>query len=189
MEVSPAYFGSDDYELGPDVAFRIDYLRLPFGLEFGSVRTVGFQTGFGLQGSARYIGKRDSSESEDIRGLEDIDWSFELGLGVGYEQRNYRVFADARYGVIGHHSWVGQVGADGIAYPIDGLTLTLGPRLDFGDRRFTDTYFGISASESADWAWRSSIPAAASTRPASSSARATSSTTTGGSKARRAGAG
>ena len=60
------------------------------------------------------------------------------------------MFADARYGVIGHHSWVGEVGADGIAYPIDGLTLTLGPRLDFGDRRFTDTYFGISAEESAD---------------------------------------
>jgi outer membrane scaffolding protein for murein synthesis (MipA/OmpV family) len=43
---------------------------------------------------------------------------------------------------------VGEIGADGIAYPFDGLTLTLGPRLEFGDNRFADTYFGVSASES-----------------------------------------
>ena len=69
-------------------------------------------------------------DHDEIRGLDDVDWALELGLGVGYEQRNYRLFADARYGAIGHHSWVGVVGADGIAYPVDGLTLTLGPRLE-----------------------------------------------------------
>ena len=54
-----------------------------------------------------------------------------------------------RYGVIGSNAWVGDVGADAIAYPIDGLTLTLGPRLNFGDDRFANTYFGISPEESA----------------------------------------
>jgi outer membrane scaffolding protein for murein synthesis (MipA/OmpV family) len=154
VEVSPAYFGSDDYEVGPDAALRLDYIRFPGGFEFGSGQTVGFRTGFGLQGSARYISARDSDDHPEIRGLDDIDWSFEAGLGLGYEQRNYRVFADLRYGFIGHHAWVGDIGADGIAYPLDGLTLTLGPRLQLGDDSFAGTYFGISAEEAA----RSGLP-------------------------------
>jgi outer membrane scaffolding protein for murein synthesis (MipA/OmpV family) len=148
VEVGPAYFGSDEYELGPDAAARLDYIRFPNGFEFGSGRTVGFRTGWGLRGTVRYIGERDSSDHEEIEGLDDVDWSFEAGLGLGYEQRNYRVFTDVRYGFIGHNAWTGDVGADGIAYPMDGLTLTLGPRLGFGDSRFANTYFGVSEAES-----------------------------------------
>ncbi|HET9068275.1 MAG TPA: MipA/OmpV family protein [Amaricoccus sp.] len=149
VQVSPAYLGSDDYELGPDLAARLDYIRLPGGFEFGSGRTVGFRQGWGLRGSARYLGERDADEHDEIKGLDDVDWSFELGLGVGYEQRNWRAFTDVRYGVIGHNAWVGEVGADGIAYPMDGLTVTLGPRLSFGTDNFADTYFGVSGPESA----------------------------------------
>ena len=148
VQVSPAYFGSDEYEFGPDVAARLDYIRFPNGFEFGSGRTVGFRTGWGLRGTVRYIGERDSSDHDEIKGLDDVDWSFEAGLGLGYEQRNYRVFTDVRYGFIGHNAWTGDVGADGIAYPMDGLTLTLGPRLGFGTDRFAETYFGISEAES-----------------------------------------
>jgi len=145
---SPTYLGSDSYQLGPDLSARIDYLRFPGGFEYGSSRTVGFRTGFGIRGSVRYIGERNSKD--EIRGLDDVPWSFEAGLGVGYEQRNYRVFTDVRYGLVGHNAWVGQIGADGIAYPMDGLTVTLGPRLDFGDDKFTQTYFGVSNQESAN---------------------------------------
>jgi outer membrane scaffolding protein for murein synthesis (MipA/OmpV family) len=148
VEVSPSYFGSDDYEFGPDAAFRIDYFRLPGGLEIGSTRSVGFRTGWGLSGSARYISNRNSGDHAEIEGLDNVDWSFEAGLGVGYEQRNWRVFTDVRYGFVGHNAWVGEIGADGIAYPIEGLTLTLGPRLEFGDNKFASTYFGVSEEES-----------------------------------------
>jgi MipA family protein len=147
IQVSPAYFGSDDLELRPNASVRFDYLRFPGGFEFGSGQTVGYRTGLGLQGSVRYIGKRDSSDYDEIDGLNDVDQSLEAGLGLGYEQRNYRVFANARYGFIGHNSWTGEVGADGITYPIEGLTLTFGPRLSLGDERFTDTYFGVSEAE------------------------------------------
>jgi MipA family protein len=147
IQVSPAYLGSDDMEFGPDVSVRLDYLRLPGGLSYGSNQTVGYRTGLGLQGSLRFVDERDSSDHDEIDGLDDVDLSFEAGLGLGYEQRNYRVFANARYGLIGHNSWTGEVGADGIAYPVEGLTLTFGPRLSLGDERFTETYFGVSESE------------------------------------------
>jgi outer membrane scaffolding protein for murein synthesis (MipA/OmpV family) len=148
VAVSPSYLGSDDYELGPDLAARVDYVRFPNGFEYGSSRSVGFRTGWGVRGSFRYLGSRDSKEKDALEGIDNVDWSAEAGLGIGYEQRNYRVFTDVRYGVIGHNAWVGEIGADGITYPVDGLTLTLGPRLEFGSDRFASTYFGVSSSES-----------------------------------------
>lgn len=147
VDMSPSYFGSDDYLAGPDFSVRFDFVQLPGGLTYGSSRTVGFRSGWGLQGSFRYVGGRDGDD--EIEGLDDVDWSAEAGLGVGYEQRNWRVFTDVRYGFVGHNAWVGEIGADSIAYPVEGLTLTAGPRLSFGDDRFADTYFGISPSESA----------------------------------------
>jgi outer membrane scaffolding protein for murein synthesis (MipA/OmpV family) len=148
VPVSPAYIGSDDDQLGPDLAARIDYVRFPGGFEYGSSRTVGFRSGWGIQGSFRYIGKRDGDD--EIEGLDNEPWSAEAGLGIGYEQRNWRAFTDVRYGFVGHNAWVGEIGADAIAYPIEGLTLTIGPRLEFGTDSFAQTYFGVSPQESVD---------------------------------------
>lgn len=147
-KIRPAYPGSGDSEASATAKARVDYLRFPNGFEYGSGDTVGFRTGLGLRGTMRYLPHRNSRHHEELTGLDNIPWAFETGLGVGYEQRNYRVFADVRYGIIGSHAWRGDVGADAIAYPIDGLTLTLGPRLGFASSRFTDTYFGVSERES-----------------------------------------
>ena len=188
VQVSPSYFGSKDYEVGPDLAARVDFLRLPGGFDYGSSRTVGFRQGWGLQGSFRYIGDRDGKD--ELEGLDDVPWSAEVGLGVGYEQRNWRAFTDVRYGVVGHNSWVGELGADAIAYPLEGLTLTAGPRLSFGSDSFARTYFGISNQESAaNGPRRPTTPTAACSAPASRSARATSSTSAGASRAPPTGSG
>ena len=149
MQTSPAYFGSDTYETGAYGTGRIDFLRFPNGFEYGSGRAVGFRQGLGLRGSVQYISHRNSKNYDDLSGMDNVPWTFEAGLGLGYEQRNYRVFTDVRYGVIGTNAWVADVGADAIAYPLQGLTLTLGPRLNFGSDRFADTYFGVNASEAA----------------------------------------
>ena len=79
-----------------------------------------------------------------------MPWSAEVGLGVGYEQRNWRAFTDVRYGVVGHNSWVGELGADAIAYPIDGPDAHRRPAALVRQRHASpQTYFGISNSESA----------------------------------------
>lgn len=145
----PAYPGSGDTEAGVAAKARLDYLRFPNGFEYGSGDTVGFRTGLGLRGTVRYLPDRNSRRHEELTGLDNIPWAFETDIGLGYEERSYRVFADVRYGVIGTHAWRGDVGADAIAYPVDGLTLTIGPRLGFSSSRFTDTYFGVSDRESA----------------------------------------
>lgn len=147
--VEPAYFGSDNYVLRPKFALGFGFLRLSSGQSFGSEDLDDLPTGFAPRGSLRIISKRTAADNPELTGLDDVDLSIELGLGAAYRQRNFRVFADARYGIIGHQSWVGEFGADLIFYPNNRLTMTFGPRLLVGDSDFANTYFGVSAAESA----------------------------------------
>lgn len=147
LAVSPDYFGSSDYSLGPDFGFGIDHLR--FGsLEFGSPDPDARSVGFGLHGSARYIGPRDASDYPELTGLSDVDASLELGAGLHYQTDMFRAFADVRYGVIGHEAIAGDAGLDLILRPSDRWTMTFGPRVSYGNGRFSDTYFGVTPAES-----------------------------------------
>lgn len=143
---APEYFGSDSYSVGPDFGFRLGYARI-LGREFGSVDGADPDYGLGLRGSFRYVDERSADDNPELEGLDDVDTSVELGLGLGYSSYRLDAFADVRYGVIGHESVVGEVGADLKAYPTDRLTLTLGPRLLVGSGDYSATYFGVSESE------------------------------------------
>ncbi len=149
IKTSPAYFGSDEYEAAPTFSLTLDYLRLPGGFQIGDPAPSGEIYGFKPRFSFRYVTERDVSDHPELAGLDDVDTAVELGAGLGYEARDFRVFADVRNGVVGHHDWVGVVGADAIVRPSDALTLTAGPRVNFGDEGFADTYFGISGAEAA----------------------------------------
>lgn len=144
--VSPEYFGSDEYDLGPDLGFTLHYLRLG-GREFGDPDPWAERSGFDVHGSFRYIGERDASDFDELSGLDDVDAALELGLGVGYTTRNAAGFVDVRRGFGGHEGYVLEAGADAIFRPTDALRLSLGPRVLYGDDEYTDTYFGIDASE------------------------------------------
>lgn len=147
ISVSPSYFGSDDYKLGPDLGLRFDFAHLPGGLGWGDAgpAPAGVRSGWDVRAAARYVGGRDATGA--LAGLGDVDATLEAGFGLGYEQRSYRVFTDVRYGIVGTNAWTGEVGLDGIARPTDGLVLSLGPRLAFGDGRFAETYFGVSDAQ------------------------------------------
>ncbi|MCB1332181.1 MAG: MipA/OmpV family protein [Roseivivax sp.] len=146
--VAPSYFGSDDYEVGPTGSFQFGHLKLG-KLEFGNPDPDAVSLGWHPRGSLRVIGERSSADHSELAGLDDIDLSVELGGGIGYRAENFAAFADARYGVIGHQSWVGVLGADAIIQPDDKLTLTIGPRILWGSQDYTATYFGVTAAESA----------------------------------------
>lgn len=149
VKTSPSYFGSEDYEVGPTARLSLDYLRLPGGFQIGSREETGFVGGFRPRFSFRYLNPREASENPELLGLDDVDTSVEIGAGIGYDAEDFRIFADLRNGVIGHHDWAGTVGADAVSRPTDALTLSAGPRVNFGGGDFMDTYFGISADEAA----------------------------------------
>lgn len=145
----PAYFGSDEYVAAPDFALHFDYARLKGLGEIGSTEG-GRPRAIGLRGSVRYIGERDSDDYDDLDGLDDVDMSLELGLGVVYRQKHFEAFGDVRYGVTGHNGVVGELGADAIFFPSDRWEFRVGPRFTFGDSNFAGTYFGVDHDEVRD---------------------------------------
>ncbi len=147
--MAPTYFGSDDYEVTPDIAFGFHFLRLPGDYTFGSRDPATEKVGFGPRGSLRVVKKRSSDDYSELEGLEDIDTSIEVGLGFGYQNRHFRAFADARYGVIGHNAWVGELAADYVMRPNEKTRITFGPRVLLGNDKYASTYFGVTSSESA----------------------------------------
>ncbi len=147
VATTPEYFGSDSYQVGPDLGFRLNRANVGM-LNFGGDDEENTY-GWGLRGSFRYIGERNADDFSELEGLDDVDATLELGLGLGYSSRNFEAFADLRYGIGGHESLVGELGADLKVQPSDQLTLTAGPRMLIGSDDFASTYFGISPDEAA----------------------------------------
>ena len=146
VATAPEYFGSDEYTVGPDFGFRFHALRLG-GLEFGDPDPLATRRGLSFRGSFRYVDEIDTSEYDELDGLDDVDATYELGGGVSYGGANYMVFADARYGIGGHESWVAELGGDIIARPTEKLSITFGPRFLLGDDGYADTYFSVDDDE------------------------------------------
>jgi len=149
---SPTYFGSDTNEGTVAGSFALD--RLSFGALDISESDP---NGFGFKGAFRYIGERTADDDPELAGLDDIEQAIELGAGVSYgylpdgaQQTlgNY-AFAEVRYGVVGHESFVAEVGADLVYAPSKQLEFRAGPRLFAGDDDYAATYFGVSDGEAA----------------------------------------
>jgi outer membrane scaffolding protein for murein synthesis (MipA/OmpV family) len=154
VESRPEYFGSEDNTLVPK--FSPNLLALNFGpVDVGPDRPLAdddplrLPLGFGIGGSFRYISSRSDDDFDELDGLDDIDGALEIGATVGYVWPSLEAFGQLRYGVTGHESWVGEVGAYYVTRPVDDFALRIGPRLLFGSDGYTDTYFGVDADEAA----------------------------------------
>ncbi len=143
--LAPGYFGDEDLDPGVSPKFQLEQFRLG-GVSFGGGDA---QYGLGFDGSFRFIGAREADEFSELEGLDDIDPSLEIGGGLEFTGPNYELFAKLRYGVIGHESFVAEFGSDLYYRPTDQLTFKAGPRVLVGDDDFAQTYFGVSAAESA----------------------------------------
>ena len=147
-KVMPLYFGSGDLRLGPTGGIGFT------GLRFGSLQ-IGdpdgprqFAQGASVRGAFRFIPKREGKD--ELAGMEDVKASLEIGLRAHYTDELFHVFADLRYGVIGHKAIAGEVGADLLWRDPGGLIVHGGPRAEYGNSRFNRTYFGVTGAEAAD---------------------------------------
>ena len=143
--VMPEYLGSEDYQISPSAIFSIEYVNLPGIGSFGGPDGLGFSIG----PSFKYQPERDSSDYPGLRGIDDIDATYELGIKADYEWENFQVSGDVRYALGGGDGFVGDFGASLIARPLDRrLVLKLGPTVSLASSDYMDTYFGVSARES-----------------------------------------
>ncbi|WP_420408257.1 MipA/OmpV family protein [Hoeflea sp.] len=141
--LSPSYFGSSDLVLSPVPIIRLKRLELPNGFVIGG----GSDQGFSLSPSFGVVGKRSASDSPELAGLNTIDAAFEFGLAAKYRAGQFRVQGALRRGFGGHEGIRGELGADYILEPDDKWTVYAGPRLDFANSTFANTYFGVTAAE------------------------------------------
>jgi len=151
--VRPDYLGSNRYRVTALPSLDIRYRDLAFVTSFGGLPGAGvnvIRSGGLLAGPIiRLRFSRDEGANPALRGLGDVGVAAEIGGFIEYRATNLRVAAEVRRGVGGHEGVVASIRADAVLRPLEGLTVSFGPRLNLGDAEFTRTYFGITAQQSA----------------------------------------
>jgi MipA family protein len=103
---------------------------------------------FGVVGSyqsGRYFG----DDRRNLFGLREVKWSVEPGAFVeAWPVEWLRARAEVRYGLHGYEGVVGNLGLD-VVQRFGHFTVSLGPRLAFGDTAFTSAFFGVTPFEAA----------------------------------------
>ncbi len=151
--VRPDYEGSDDYEVGfkPIINVRRsgsrEWLALPDDKGgFALYETHNFRIGpaFG------FVWERDSGDNRALRGLDDVDFTFEAGVFAEYwPTENLRTRFEVLQGLGGHEGLVANFSADAVWRPSERWLFTVGPRLTVVSDEYADSYFSIGVGESA----------------------------------------
>lgn len=147
---SPPYEGADHMVISPSPTFS---LRPASFVHRFSPPDPGMT--FALIDSRRVtIGpmvrfRRDREDKGDLTGLETIDRAVEPGAFLDLWPTDWlRLHVEGRRGVTGHKGWVGDAGLD-LVYSGGRWDASVGPRVGFGDAKYMDTYFGVTAAEAA----------------------------------------
>jgi outer membrane protein len=150
--VQPEYEGSEDYEVSPWPVIGFGYLAIPGLFTIGNPEAqVG---GFAVGPSFNYTSDRDFNDDSDLFGLDEVDAAFEVGLRASYEWTNAEVWGEARYAFGGADGVVAEFGVNAVARPSPELELRLGPFATAASAEYMNSYFGVSAQESANTGFR-----------------------------------
>lgn len=142
----PEYLGSNDYNAEVFPTFTFGSLKWG-ALDAGNgVRGLP-DNGLSFNGAFRILDERTAANSPELTGLADVEFGVELGFGLKYQQTNWMAFGEMRKGVTGHTGLTGTLGADWIMRPNERLRISAGPRVNFGDDDFANTYFGVTGAE------------------------------------------
>ncbi|MBB4000774.1 MipA/OmpV family protein [Aureimonas pseudogalii] len=144
-QVSPEYEGSDEYSVSPFPIIGFGYLNIPGLFEIGS--TGPDEGGFSINPSFNMTGERKAGDFDDLKGLDDVDATYEVGAKVGYEWGYAEIYGEARYAFGGAEGIVGELGANAIYRPTKTIELKAGPFATLASEDFTETYFGVTAAE------------------------------------------
>jgi len=147
---APEYMGGKDYEPFILPLIDIDWRGRAFastqrGLGFSFFRT---NSGFRMGTRLTYDLGRDSGDYPLLRGLRNIDPSFEAGLFFNNYSGPWRISADLRKGLQskGHNGILGSLAVSFGGKLNQRASLILGGSVTGGNAKYNDTYFGVSGS-------------------------------------------
>lgn len=145
----PKYEGSDEFELVPFpmVSATIGRLTIsPGGLDVDVLEANGFKVL--VKGGYDMAGGREEDDSPHLKGLGDIDAGAAVGTKVSYETGPVELYASVDKTIGGSEGLLGVVGAN-VSHHFNGFILSGGASATFADENYMQTYFGVTAVQSA----------------------------------------
>ena len=150
VAASPPYEGADHESIRPSPTFNLRRADSPERFEppDGGTTFALFSTRYIAAGPmARFRYAR--GDKGKFAGMDKIDIGVEPGAFINLWPTNWlRLRAEGRHGLIGHHGWIGDAGVD-LVYTGSRWSASIGGRTGYGDRRYMDTYFGVTPLEAA----------------------------------------
>lgn len=148
--VSPSYPGSSTLRPYPFPSISIRRIGEPErfstpdeGFGFSVIDVNGFHVG----PVANFVFRR--GERDGLFGMHSVGLTHEIGGFLEITPNdNFRARAELRQGIDGHHGFVAAFGAD-VHGSTSGFTMSVGPRLNFGDNRYANAYFSVTPVEAA----------------------------------------
>lgn len=160
---APTYEGDDAYRLSilpnVEVTYSDDFFAsVQNGAGYRLINTPTLRSG--PIGRIKFSRNEDGDQAfavsgedtDDLRGLGDVDTSVELGGFVEYELGSVTLSGELRQAVSGHDGWVGDLGArwSGRGEVLGRkLAWSAGPRARLVGDAYNEAYFGVNAAQAA----------------------------------------
>jgi len=146
---APDYLGSDDYDVQPLPVLNLTYgddvsINLRDGIAWHALRQGDWTV-------SPYIGYTFGRDNEgDISRFEKVDGGATLGLRVSYQQGMWRYSIAGSTAVTGDVEGANFTGEAALRMPMSERALfTLTPSVSYSNEKWTESFFGVSAQDSA----------------------------------------
>lgn len=145
---APKFEGSDEFEVIP-----VPWISATFG-DRVSIDPTGLTVdvleakGFKLSVKGGYELGRDEDDSRHLRGLGDIDAGGVIGAQLSYELGPVELYASVDKTIGGSDGLLGKVGAN-VSHHYERFILSAGASATFADDNHMESYFGVTAAQSA----------------------------------------
>jgi outer membrane protein len=146
--VSPPYEGADHFVTRPSPTLSITRADKPYRftpLDGGTTLSLIDSKYIVFGPMVRFLYGRGNQGQ--LVGLDTVRWAAEPGAFLDlWPAKWLRLHGEARHGIIGHHGYVADVGAD-LVYQGKRWDFSIGPRMGFGDQDYFERYFGVTPLE------------------------------------------
>jgi outer membrane scaffolding protein for murein synthesis (MipA/OmpV family) len=152
VTLSPKFEGSDERTLFafPTFSVRRAGTNVRFSAPDDGIGIALYeQPGFAVGPVVRYRPGRYMSDDRRLAGLDDVRWAIEPGIFLEFWPTDFaRARVELRHGVFGHNGLVGTLGLDYVQRA-RAVTLSFGPRAEFGDGRYARDVYDVTPLEAA----------------------------------------
>ncbi len=152
LSVAPQYPGANRYAIygAPGIGIRRFGTPERFSTPDDGFGVALYDTSLLRVGPVgRYIGDRGVFHHRELTGLAYVPPSIELGGFAELTPLSWlRARAELRQAITGHDGLVATLGGD-VWQKWGNFTLSVGPRLNFGNDKFADAYFAVSPAQAA----------------------------------------